>query len=212
MISVNKNETLWVEKYRPMTIDDCILPPDTKKMLQGFIEKGDIPNLMLCGHQGMGKAQPLTSKLLTPTGYKLMRDVSVGDVLLDGEGKHTKVTGIFPQGIRPVYRITLQDDSTFEVSDEHINSVIEITDLSAKKYVLREDIQDKEEHIITTTLVERLKNGNRYAIKTVCCDYAPQRLNPKRDYVKIINQMLNANVMLSNNIMYGTLAYRLHTV
>ena len=42
---------LWVEKYRPTRIDDCILPEDVKKQFQQFIEKGEVPNLLLSGAQ-----------------------------------------------------------------------------------------------------------------------------------------------------------------
>jgi len=46
---------LWVEKYRPRTIEECILPEDTKKVFQGFLEQGEIPNLLLSGSAGVGK-------------------------------------------------------------------------------------------------------------------------------------------------------------
>lgn len=48
-------EVLWVEKYRPRTIADCILPKDIKKTFQAFIDSGTIPNLLLTGTQGTGK-------------------------------------------------------------------------------------------------------------------------------------------------------------
>ena len=46
---------LWVEKYRPQSIDDCILPEPVKKQFKQFIKKKEIPNLMLCGTAGTGK-------------------------------------------------------------------------------------------------------------------------------------------------------------
>ena len=49
------DEFLWVEKYRPKTIDECILPADTKKTFQEFLTKGEIPNLLLSGPPGIGK-------------------------------------------------------------------------------------------------------------------------------------------------------------
>ena len=50
-----KDEFLWVEKYRPKTIEECILPAETKKVFQSFVNKGEIPNLLLCGTAGIGK-------------------------------------------------------------------------------------------------------------------------------------------------------------
>ena len=49
------SEFLYVEKYRPQVIEDCILPDDTKKTFKEFVEKGEIPNLLLAGPPGIGK-------------------------------------------------------------------------------------------------------------------------------------------------------------
>ena len=46
---------LWVEKYRPQTIEDCILNDNLKKTFQEFVNKKEIPNLLLCGTAGVGK-------------------------------------------------------------------------------------------------------------------------------------------------------------
>ena len=50
-----RDEFLWVEKYRPKTIEDCILPDATKKTFQDFLHKGEVPNLLLAGPAGCGK-------------------------------------------------------------------------------------------------------------------------------------------------------------
>jgi len=49
------SEFLFVEKYRPQVIEDCILPDDTKKTFKEFVAKGEIPNLLLAGPPGVGK-------------------------------------------------------------------------------------------------------------------------------------------------------------
>ena len=49
------SDFLWVEKYRPQKIDDCILPARIKDTFQSIVEKGDIPNLLLSGTAGIGK-------------------------------------------------------------------------------------------------------------------------------------------------------------
>ena len=46
---------LWVEQYRPSKIADCILPENIKKSFHGFVEQGEIPNLLLAGTAGIGK-------------------------------------------------------------------------------------------------------------------------------------------------------------
>ncbi len=49
------DEFLWVEKYRPKTIDECILPDSIKKTFQDFVAAGELPNLLLAGPPGIGK-------------------------------------------------------------------------------------------------------------------------------------------------------------
>ena len=49
------SDFIWVEKYRPTTIDECILPKRTKETFQKFVEKGEIPNMLLSGPPGIGK-------------------------------------------------------------------------------------------------------------------------------------------------------------
>ena len=50
-----KNEFVWTEKYRPQTINDCILPENIKKTFENFLDKGEVPNLLLSGPPGCGK-------------------------------------------------------------------------------------------------------------------------------------------------------------
>ena len=52
---MSRNEFLWVEKYRPKTIDACILPESTKAAFKEFLNKGEIPNMLLAGPAGCGK-------------------------------------------------------------------------------------------------------------------------------------------------------------
>ena len=49
------SDFVWVEKYRPKTIDDCILPDRIKNTFKEFLVKGEIPNLLLSGPPGIGK-------------------------------------------------------------------------------------------------------------------------------------------------------------
>jgi len=49
------DEILWVEKYRPQSVEDCILPSELKQTFQQFVDNEEIPNLLLTGTAGVGK-------------------------------------------------------------------------------------------------------------------------------------------------------------
>ena len=76
-----REEFLWVEKYRPKTIDDCILPEGLKKSFREFVENKEIPNLLLCGSAGIGKttvARALCEQL--NTDYILINGSEEGNI------------------------------------------------------------------------------------------------------------------------------------
>lgn len=72
---------------------------------------------------GAGKSSPVTSKVLTPQGWKLMGEISVGDFVIGSNGKPTRVIGVYPQGQKDTYRVTFTDDSSMECCDEHLWAV-----------------------------------------------------------------------------------------
>ncbi|GGZ66600.1 hypothetical protein GCM10010344_36520 [Streptomyces bluensis] len=75
---------------------------------------------LLQGEVGSGKAQPMDSLVLTPTGFLRMGDVRLGDEVIVPTGEIALVDGVFPQGERDVWRIVLSDGSSVECDDEHL--------------------------------------------------------------------------------------------
>lgn len=69
---------------------------------------------------GLGKSQPLKAKVLTPTGWKRMGDLQVGDRVIGSSGKPVRVTGVFDQGLRPVVQVKLTDRTVIECDREHL--------------------------------------------------------------------------------------------
>ena len=49
------SDFIWVEKYRPEKVEDCILPTNIKETFKGFLKSGQIPNMLLSGPPGIGK-------------------------------------------------------------------------------------------------------------------------------------------------------------
>lgn len=71
----------------------------------------------------MGKAQDMNSKLLTSVGWKRMGDIQVGDSVIGSNGLPVRVSGVYPQGLKPLYQVTFTDDSSVRCTDEHLWSV-----------------------------------------------------------------------------------------
>ena len=69
------NDFLWVEKYRPQKVEDCILPTDVKHTFQSFIDQGEIPNLLLSGTAGVGK---------TTIAKALCKELGVDSYVING--------------------------------------------------------------------------------------------------------------------------------
>ena len=69
------SEFLWVEKYRPKRISDCVLPENLKATFQEFVDKGSIPNLLLAGGPGVGK---------TTVARAMLEEVNADYIVING--------------------------------------------------------------------------------------------------------------------------------
>jgi replicative DNA helicase len=76
--------------------------------------------LILAGRPSMGKAQPLDAKILTGSGWTTMGRLRIGDRLASRDGACSLVSGIYPQGERQLYRVTLSDGRSTECCAEHL--------------------------------------------------------------------------------------------
>lgn len=140
-----------VKYYRNIQIDETILNPDIKlfdfqkKVIKFHLSRNRVWD---CLSPGLGKGNLLTSNILTSIGWKKMKDVKVGDLIIGKNGKSTKVTGVFPLGKVQCYKVTMSDGSFTEVSDEHIWSVQtkdergKYKHLNKWKNVITKDIKD----------------------------------------------------------------------
>ena len=72
---------------------------------------------------GMGKQQPVTEPVLTPTGWSVMGKLKPGDYVIGSTGLPTKVLGVFPQGAKPVFRLNLSDGTFARAGSEHLWAV-----------------------------------------------------------------------------------------
>ena len=84
-------------------------------------DKLKLLSISLC--PGSGKAQPLDSHVLTPSGWKLMGDIREGSEVISRNGDVAKVLGVFPQGVMPVFRVILDNGTSCECTMNHLWSV-----------------------------------------------------------------------------------------
>ena len=70
-----REEFLWVEKYRPHKIADCVLPDNLKNTFQKFVDDGNIPNLLLSGTSGVGK---------TTVARAMLDEIDADYIILNG--------------------------------------------------------------------------------------------------------------------------------
>jgi hypothetical protein len=91
-----------------------------------FAEGGD-PHAMTAGKanvsRAVGKAQPLDALILTRQGWRKMGSIQAGDYVIGVDGRPTKVLAVYPQGERPIFKVTFNDGSSTECDAEHLWTV-----------------------------------------------------------------------------------------
>jgi replicative DNA helicase len=82
------------------------------------LQPGDL--IIVAGRPSMGKAQPLDARIRTHTGWKAMGELALGDQLASIDGLPSEVTGLYPQGERPLFRVTFSDGRSTQCCEEHL--------------------------------------------------------------------------------------------
>lgn len=83
--------------------------------------------VILAARPSVGKAQPVHTKVLTPRGWREIGNLKVGDKVIGRNGKEQDVLGVYPQGMRPVYRVTMNDGASVLCDEEHLWTVTDVT-------------------------------------------------------------------------------------
>jgi phosphate starvation-inducible PhoH-like protein len=92
----------------------------------GFLEKGVIEVAPLAFMRG--RAQPVDTPVLTPTGWQPIGTLRVGDLVVGSDGRPTPVLGVFPQGRKPVFAVRTQDGAATRACAEHLWAVTTASD------------------------------------------------------------------------------------
>lgn len=121
--------------------------------LHDMVDPDSIPRLMAAGTIEVaplaymrGRSQPVFTKVLTPTGFQPIGELSVGDLVIGSNGEPTPVLGVYPQGEKEIFRVTTQDGASTLASGDHLWAV-----------ATRDDRRRGKPHRILTT---REMSGN----------------------------------------------------
>lgn len=76
--------------------------------------------MVVTGDTGHGKAQPVDEPVLTPTGWRQIGELRVGDEVVAVDGTTTRVIGVYPQGVRPVCRVVFDDGAETRCDPSHL--------------------------------------------------------------------------------------------
>ena len=76
--------------------------------------------ILIAGRPSMGKAQPLHARVRTPAGWTRMGDLRLGDEVVSVDGRRSRVSGIYPQGVQPIYRVRFSDGRAAECTADHL--------------------------------------------------------------------------------------------
>jgi phosphate starvation-inducible PhoH-like protein len=98
--------------------------------LHDMVDPESIPRLMQAGTIEVaplaymrGRAQPVFTKVLTPSGFRPIGELEVGDLVIGSNGEPTPVLGVYPQGPKKIYRLTAQDGASTLCSEDHLWAV-----------------------------------------------------------------------------------------
>lgn len=109
MIDMREDQFLWVEKYRPQKIDDCVLPDSIKKTFQEYITQGELPTFLFTGTAGVGK---------TTVAKALCNEIGAEYIMINGsdEGRSIDILRTTIRGFAST--VSLTDSKKVVIIDE----------------------------------------------------------------------------------------------
>ena len=226
-------EFLWCEKYRPKTVEDCILDPKLKTTFQKIVETGEIPNMMFTGTAGLGK---------TTVAKAICNELGLDHIVINGseEGNIDTLRGkikqfassvslsggykvvildeadyLNPQSTQPALRGFIEEFSNncrFILTCNFKNRIIE--PLHSRCGVYEFNTNKKEMVQLCCQFMERLQNiletekvkYSKFVILPLISKYAP-------DWRRILNEAqrggiggtMNSDVLVEDNTAYADL-------
>ena len=156
------SDFIWVEKYRPKTIEECILPSSIKKTFTEFLNQGEIPNMLLSGPPGIGK---------TTVAKALCNELGVDFYLINGSDE-----GRFLDTVRNNAK---NFASTVSLSSDAKHKVIIIDEA---------DNTGNDVQLLLRAFIEEFANNCRFIFT---CNYKNKILEPLHSRCAVVDFSIN---------------------
>jgi len=137
--------------------------PGIDRLLKGGLAKGEIG--VILAPTGVGKSLSISEPVLTPLGWVKMGDLKVGDEVIGADGKTQYVIGVYPQGVRPIYKVEFTDNTYVNCDEEHLWSVNTLNMRTAKTRIEGKSIYKPNygyKVVKTSDMMNDIKKRGRY--------------------------------------------------
>ena len=153
---------IWVEKYRPKTIEDCILPSNIKKTFSQFLNKGEIPNMLLSGPPGIGK---------TTVAKALCNELGVDFYLINGSDE-----GRFLDTVRN--------------NAKNFASTVSLSSTAKHKVIIIDEADNtgNDVQLLLRAFIEEFANNCRFIFT---CNYKNKILEPLHSRCAVVDFSIN---------------------
>jgi replicative DNA helicase len=152
--------------------------------LKGGLGRGELG--VILAPTGTGKALPISEPVLTPNGWVENGSLSNGDMVIGSDGKSQYVLGVYPQGIRPIYKVEFTDGTHVNCDSEHLWNVNTLNMRESKTRVKGKSVYKPNNGYVTmktSDMIGDIKKRGRYNfrlpnISPVEFNYKPISIDP----------------------------------
>lgn len=121
--TINELEQILMPGYNPMPVKLNEGFEARHYQLSGVDVYMKCKRILIGDDIGLGKAEWVENDIFTPNGTKKMKDIQIGDYVIGSNGKPVKVSGVYPQGEKEMYRVHFNDGASVVVCEDHLWAV-----------------------------------------------------------------------------------------